>query len=153
MLYASEQEERSVLRHRQDTICEGIGLDRLTFNFAQGLTEHGGRGVDCAVRVSDQEALDMAYHLRRHEGLFLGSSACVNCVAAVKVARKLRQGTVVTVLCDARWDGALKGFGNGERKPCRTVDSGISRSSTTRKPGLSMASKSPWNAMPWISPS
>lgn len=109
MLYALEQEERSVRRHRQDTICEGIGLDRLTSNFALGLQEHSGRpGVDYAVRVSDQEALDMAHHLRRHEGLFLGSSAAVNCVAAVKVARKLQRGCVLTVLCDARFKGMVK---------------------------------------------
>jgi cysteine synthase A len=37
----------------------------------------------------------------RNEGLFLGSSAAMNCVGAVKAARKLGPGhTVVTVLCD-----------------------------------------------------
>ena len=102
VLYAPEQEERSIRRHRQDTIAEGIGNDRLTANFALGLEEHTGLpGMDSAVRVSDQEALDMAHHLLRHEGLFLGSSAAVNCVAAVKVARTLPPGsTVATVLCD-----------------------------------------------------
>lgn len=37
----------------------------------------------------------------RNDGLFIGSSAAVNCVGAVKVARALGPGhTVVTVLCD-----------------------------------------------------
>lgn len=37
----------------------------------------------------------------RNDGLFIGSSAAVNCVGAVKVARALGPGhTIVTVLCD-----------------------------------------------------
>jgi cysteine synthase A len=37
----------------------------------------------------------------RNDGLFIGSSAAVNCVGAVKAARKLGPGhTIVTVLCD-----------------------------------------------------
>lgn len=109
VLYAPEQEERSIRRHRQDTIAEGIGNDRLTANFALGLEEHNGgfQVIDSAVRVSDQEALDMAHHILRHEGLFLGSSAAVNCVAAVKVARMLPKGsTIATILCDAWLEGA-----------------------------------------------
>ena len=112
VLYAPEQEERSVRRHRQDTIAEGIGNDRLTGNFAMGLVEHNGGipGVDSAVRVSDQEALEMAHHLLRHEGVFLGSSAAVNCVAAVKVARTLPpKSSVVTILC-VTWQRCFLGF-------------------------------------------
>jgi hypothetical protein len=37
----------------------------------------------------------------RNEGIFLGPSAALNVVGAVKLARKLQAGsTVVTVLCD-----------------------------------------------------
>lgn len=40
-------------------------------------------------------------YLLRNEGLFVGSSAAMNCVGAVKAARALGPGhTVVTVLCD-----------------------------------------------------
>jgi cysteine synthase len=36
------------------------------------------------------------------EGLFVGSSSAVNCVAAVKIARILGNGkTIVTLLCDS----------------------------------------------------
>lgn len=47
-------------------------------------------------------ATDLAVcHPYRNDGLFIGSSAAVNCVGAVKVARALGPGhTVVTVLCD-----------------------------------------------------
>ena len=42
-----------------------------------------------------------AQYLLRNEGLFVGSSAAMNCVGAVKVARALGSGhTIVTVLCD-----------------------------------------------------
>jgi cysteine synthase A len=37
----------------------------------------------------------------RNDGLFVGSSAAVNCVGAVKAAQALGPGhTIVTVLCD-----------------------------------------------------
>lgn len=104
VLYAAEQAERTVRRHRTDTIAEGIGLDRLTKNFCRGLSEHNGGVpvVDAAMRVSDQESLEMGHFLLQHEGLFVGSSAAVNCVGAVKVARALGEGTTIaTVLCDS----------------------------------------------------
>ena len=42
-----------------------------------------------------------AAYLLRNEGLFVGSSAAMNCVGAVKAARALGPGhTIVTVLCD-----------------------------------------------------
>jgi cysteine synthase len=94
--YASQQRERGVRRHRYDTIAEGIGLDRITANFAEAR-------VDDAFAVSDQEALDMAHFLLHHEGLFVGSSTAMNLVGAVLAARQLGPGhghTVVTVLCD-----------------------------------------------------
>lgn len=43
----------------------------------------------------------MAAYLLRNDGLFVGSSAAMNCVGAVKAARRLGPGkTIVTVLCD-----------------------------------------------------
>lgn len=43
----------------------------------------------------------MARHLLEHEGLFVGGSAALNCVGAVRAARQLGPGhTIVTVLCD-----------------------------------------------------
>lgn len=42
-----------------------------------------------------------AQHLLARDGLFLGSSAAMNCVGAVRVARTLGPGhTIVTILCD-----------------------------------------------------
>jgi hypothetical protein len=41
------------------------------------------------------------YHLLQHEGVFVGPSAALNVVGAVRLAEKLGPGhTIVTVLCD-----------------------------------------------------
>lgn len=55
---------------------------------------HGCRQlqVDGAFKGSDQEAVDMAAWLLAKDGLFLGSSAAMNCVGAVKAARQLGPG-------------------------------------------------------------
>jgi cysteine synthase A len=96
--YAPEQSERSVRRHRYDTVAEGIGSDRVTGNLEVGLR---WGCVDSAVQVSDQDAVDMAQYLLRSEGLWVGSSSAMNVVGAVRVARTLpSQSTIVTVICD-----------------------------------------------------
>ncbi|OQR97509.1 cysteine synthase [Achlya hypogyna] len=77
-----------------DTIAEGIGLSRVTPNFKKSVVDHG-------IVVTNTEIVRMAYHLLRHDGIFVGPSAALNVVGAVKLARELGPGhTVVTVLCD-----------------------------------------------------
>lgn len=95
--YTTEQQERGLLRHRYDTLAEGIGLDRVTRNLAFGL-----ECIDEAVRVSDQDAVDMAHWLLQNEGLWVGSSSAMNVVGAIETAWKLPEGAhVVTVICDS----------------------------------------------------
>ena len=92
--YCHQQSERTIMKHRYDSIVEGIGLDRITANFDTAF-------IDAAITVSDQEALDMANWLLRNEGLFLGSSSAVNVVAACKTAAKLgNNSNIVTIACD-----------------------------------------------------
>ena len=75
-------------------MTEGIGIGRVTANF-------GCAKLDGAFAGTDREAIEMAYHLKKHDGVFVGPSAALNAVGAVKLARKLGPGhTVVTVLCD-----------------------------------------------------
>jgi len=94
VLYTGVEAEGRRLRNPFDTVTEGVGLNRLTANFAAAT-------LDGAVRVTDREAVEMSRYLMRNDGLFLGSSAAVNCAGAVKVARQLGPGhVVVTVLCD-----------------------------------------------------
>lgn len=97
--FAPEQAERTLKRHRYDTIIEGVGIDRLTRNFAAALPY-----IDGAFRCSDKEAVEMSRYLLRNEGLFCGSSTAMNLVGVVKAARKHKLGkddVVVTLLCDS----------------------------------------------------
>eukprot|EP00325_Prymnesiales_sp_UTEX-LB-985_P020665 CAMPEP_0174735350 /NCGR_PEP_ID=MMETSP1094-20130205/64829_1 /TAXON_ID=156173 /ORGANISM="Chrysochromulina brevifilum, Strain UTEX LB 985" /LENGTH=152 /DNA_ID=CAMNT_0015938305 /DNA_START=8 /DNA_END=463 /DNA_ORIENTATION=- len=73
---------------------EGVGCDRVTDNFAAA-------AIDAAFSISDEQSVKMAQHLLREDGLFVGGSAAMNAVAAVRAARRLGPGhTIVTVLCD-----------------------------------------------------
>ena len=94
--YAVEQRERYIRKHRYDTLAEGIGLDRITRNFSSGLDY-----IDQAIRVTDQEAVDMAHWILRTEGLWIGSSSAMNLVGAIRTALSLPEGScVVTIICD-----------------------------------------------------
>ncbi|GAX77674.1 hypothetical protein CEUSTIGMA_g5117.t1 [Chlamydomonas eustigma] len=111
VMYTSEEAEGKRLRNPFDTITEGIGINRITHNF-----EHAY--IDGAFKGSDREAVEMAQYLLRNDGLFVGSSAAMNCVGAVKVARALKaihpeaqsaafkasddkfRPVIVTILCD-----------------------------------------------------
>lgn len=55
---------------------------------------------DGIVEVSTEEAYDMARCLGRIEGLLVGISSAANVAAALKVARQLTSGVVVTILAD-----------------------------------------------------
>jgi cysteine synthase A len=94
--WAPELAERTLRRHRSDTLVEGVGLDRVTANMAAALPY-----IDSAWGVGDAEAVAMARALLAEEGLFVGGSSALNCVGALRAARELGPGhTVVTLLCD-----------------------------------------------------
>lgn len=57
--------------------------------------------ADATLEVASEEAFAMARRLARGQGLLVGISAAANVAAALRVARELRQGTVVTILCDS----------------------------------------------------
>lgn len=97
VMFSATEKEGTRRRHQVDSLVEGIGINRLTANFAAG-----AELIDDAVKVSDEQALRMARWLVEKDGLFIGASSAVNCVAAVKVARELGPGKrVVTILCDS----------------------------------------------------
>lgn len=97
VLYAPEQSERTLKRHRFDTITEGIGLDRMTENAKLAIET-----ATDAEKVSDLETVRMARHLLLKDGFFVGSSSALNCVAALRTALKLGPGhVIVTVFCSS----------------------------------------------------
>jgi len=82
------------LKSEGSSITEGIGQGRITANL-EGIT------VDRSYQVSDAEWLPVLYDLIENEGLCLGTSAALNIVGAMKMAKDLGPGkTIVTVLCD-----------------------------------------------------
>jgi cysteine synthase A len=62
-----------------DSITEGIGIMRLTANFQSAR-------VDDAMRLGDQEMIEMLYHLAREDALVVGTSAALNVRAAWALA-------------------------------------------------------------------
>jgi cysteine synthase len=77
------------------SITEGIGIMRITENFRRAV-------VDDAVHVSDQEMIDMLYHLARTDAQVVGTSAALNVAAAYRIAKERRgRGLrIATFLCD-----------------------------------------------------
>ena len=92
-------------RDTGNSVTEGIGIGRVTKNFAASYAD-----IDGAFKIHDKDAIEMAYFLKEKEGVYVGPSAALNVVAAVKLAQKMGKGnTIVTVLCDggARYKSKL----------------------------------------------
>ncbi|RDW73250.1 tryptophan synthase beta subunit-like PLP-dependent enzyme [Coleophoma cylindrospora] len=97
VMFSNTEKEGTRRRQQVDTIVEGIGINRITENF-----EVGRELVDDAVKVSDAQAMKMARWLVEKDGIFIGSSSAVNCVAAVVTALRMpKESRVVTILCDS----------------------------------------------------
>jgi S-sulfo-L-cysteine synthase (O-acetyl-L-serine-dependent) len=56
--------------------------------------------ADEEIEVSTEEAHAMVKRLARREGWFVGISSGANVVAAIKVAERIDEGVIVTILCD-----------------------------------------------------
>jgi cysteine synthase B len=57
--------------------------------------------ADEQVTVATEDAQQMVLGLARQEGLLVGVSSGANLVAAMNVAKRLKQGVVVTIFCDS----------------------------------------------------
>lgn len=112
VLYSSTEAEGTRRRHQVDSIVEGIGINRLTHNLELGLEY-----IDTAERVTDQEAINMSRWLAVNDGLFLGSSSAVHCVAAVKTALKLKAKRQAKAGSSELADGATATSGPSMTKP------------------------------------
>ena len=96
VLFDEREREGTRRRHQVDSIVEGVGLNRATANF-----EAGAGLIDEAVRITDEQVVNMSRFLIQHEGLFVGSSTCLNLCAAVITASRMPSGSkIVTILCD-----------------------------------------------------
>lgn len=77
------------------SITEGIGISRLTANFKQAQ-------IDDAIRITDQQMLDMVYHIAKYDGLLIGTSSGVNLYGAYSLGMKYKNSgkRIVTFICD-----------------------------------------------------
>ncbi|CZR55472.1 related to cysteine synthase [Phialocephala subalpina] len=97
VMFSNTEKEGTRRRQQVDSIVEGIGINRLTENF-----EAGRELIDDAVKVTDLQAMKMARWLVEKDGIFIGSSSAVNCVAAVATALRMpKNSRIVTILCDS----------------------------------------------------
>jgi len=97
VMFSSTEREGTRRRQQVDTIVEGIGINRITENF-----EAGRELIDDAVKVTDLQAMKMARWLVEKDGIFVGSSSAVNCVAAMVTALSMpKDSHIVTILCDS----------------------------------------------------
>jgi cysteine synthase B len=56
--------------------------------------------LDDTIPMGDEEAFDMARRLATEEGLFAGISSGANVAGAVRLAKDMDFGTIVTIICD-----------------------------------------------------
>ncbi len=75
VMFDPKEREGTRRRHQVDSIVEGIGINRVTANFEAGMEY-----IIDAIRVSDAQAKAMARWLVEKDGIFAGSSSCVNCM-------------------------------------------------------------------------
>jgi S-sulfo-L-cysteine synthase (O-acetyl-L-serine-dependent) len=73
------------LKHMQTAIVPGI--------YQPSLADH-------QIEVSTEDSYAMVKRLAREEGWLVGISAGANLVAATKVADRIEEGVIVTILCD-----------------------------------------------------
>ena len=78
------------------SVTEGIGIMRQTANFDRAV-------IDDALRVTDQQMMDMLFHVCQKDGLFLGTSSALNLYSAYQLGKKYRNSgkRIVTFLCDS----------------------------------------------------
>lgn len=82
------------LKSEGNSISEGIGQGRITANLE-------GAPVDLPYQIPDAEGLAIVFDLLKHEGLCVGLSSGINVAGAIRVAKELGPGHVVTtILCD-----------------------------------------------------
>ncbi len=82
------------LKAEGSSITEGIGQGRITANLE-------GAPIDDAFQITDQEAMPLVFDLFENEGFCLGGSSGINVAGAIRLAKQMGPGHVITtVLCD-----------------------------------------------------
>ncbi|HUO06659.1 MAG TPA: PLP-dependent cysteine synthase family protein [Candidatus Binataceae bacterium] len=89
-----------VLGVEPDDPMHGLeGLKHMASSIVPGIYHENE--LDGKIPIGTEEAYEMVYALGETEGILVGQSSGAAMVAALKVARSLREGTVVTVFADS----------------------------------------------------
>ena len=88
-----------VIAVEPDDALHGLeGLKHMASSIVPGIYHE--EKLDGKIPVSTEDAYSMVYRLSQEEGVLVGQSSGAALFAALKVARKLRSGTVVTIFPD-----------------------------------------------------
>jgi cysteine synthase B len=88
-----------VIAVEPDDALHGLeGLKHMESSIVPGIY-HEER-LDGKIAVSTEDAYSMVYRLSQEEGVLVGQSSGAAMFAALKVARKLNSGTIVTIFPD-----------------------------------------------------
>jgi cysteine synthase B len=74
------------------------GLKHMASSIVPGIYHEGE--LDLKLGIETDDAYNMVYRLGREEGLLLGQSSGAAHLAALRIARSLREGTVVVLFPD-----------------------------------------------------
>jgi cysteine synthase B len=92
--------EIQVIAAEPDDPMHGLeGLKHMASSIVPGIYHESQ--IDRKIPVSTEDAYDMVYALGQVEGVLVGQSSGAAMIAALRVARELREGCVVTVFPDA----------------------------------------------------
>lgn len=74
------------------------GMKHMPTAIVPGIYDAGLADEEMEIQTEDSHA--MVRRLAKHEGWFVGVSAAANIVAALKIAEQVKEGVIVTILCD-----------------------------------------------------
>jgi len=88
-----------VIAVEPDDALHGLeGLKHMATSIVPGIYRE--EDLDGKIPISTEDAYSMVYRLSQEEGILVGQSSGAAMFAAIKIARKLRSGTVVTIFPD-----------------------------------------------------
>src|SRR5437016_12644597 len=98
--YLKEQNRAvQIVAAEPDDAFHGLeGLKHMASSIVPGIYHE--QELDLKIGVATDDAYDMVYRLGREEGLLLGQSSGAALVAALEIARTLREGTLVVLFPD-----------------------------------------------------
>ena len=82
-----------------DDAMHGLeGLKHMATSIVPGIYHE--KELDDKIPVGTEESYEMVYALGQTEGILVGQSSGAAMIAALKLARSIDQGNIVTVFCD-----------------------------------------------------